>query len=363
MKVQIKLILSTIALTVLIWTYADQTIHELYTAPAVPIRLTPPQGPGDPFVLRVIDTDLGHDDQIMAELEFRGTKSQIRSLKQVEAPGGLRFTLPITTELQAGRQINVNLMKELADLPAIRERGLQLQSVRPDEVRVEVLRYRSVPIELRFNAGYHDSDLAVPPTYEPQVVKARVLDSDLIDGALPPLRVDLAQAIDEALSRPGQKTGLLTLNIPLVSTWPEIDAEFIPARITVTVALERRSVSKLIQSIPLDYLLDARGTIRRYHVELSDDSELLQHVNVSGPESKVEQLELETNRRQIVAFVNIEDTDLPDESETERRILKQVRFVLPPGFEDVEVTNKPRIIKLTVRRIATPENNGLTPIQ
>jgi len=356
MKVQIQLILSTIALTALIWTYADQTSHEIYTVPAVPVKLIPPLSPGDPYVLRVVDTPRGADDQILAEMEFRGTKSQIRAIKQLNDQNGFRLNLPITAELIPGQRITVNLLQGLTELPAVRERG-QLQSVIPKEVVCEVLRYRSVPIDLRFNTGYYENELTAPPTCEPQEVHAHVLETDLTGGKLPPLQVDLSRAIDEVLTKPGQHGDELTLQIPLVSSWTGIEATFEPPRVAVTVRLERRSIAKQIAVIPLRLLVDPQGVLGQYAVEVSDEGELLQNVDVRGPTAKVEQLE----GKQIDAYVTVDDADLPTGSETEHRTEKTVRFVLPPGFEDVEITSPPRTVKLTVRTKANGESSTRTP--
>lgn len=359
MRTQIQLILSAIALTALIWTYADQTSHESYTAPAVPVKLIPPPSPGDPYVLRVLDTDRGAGDQILAEMEFRGTRSQVRALKQLNDQNSFRLNLPIATELTPGQRISLNLMQELAGLEEVRERG-QLQKVIPEKIVVEVLRYRWVPIQLRFNTGYYENELATPPTYEPQTIQARVLEADLgPEGTLTPLQVDLAPAIDKHLGEADQQSGELVLEVPLVASWAKnIKATFAPPSITVTVRLERRSVTKQITVIPLRLLVDPRSVLGQYAVEVSDEGELLQNVDVHGPQTKVEQLQ----GKQIDAYVTIADADLPAASTTEHRIEKPVRFVLPTGYEDVEVVSQPRMVKLNIRREINGKTGSLTPI-
>jgi hypothetical protein len=353
MKVQIQLILSTLFLTALIWTYADQTSHETYVATQVPVRLIPPEF----YILQVLD-EAGGGDQVRADLTFRGPKSRIRALKADQHRLG--FDVPVTQKLVRKDTSEINLVDHLTYHPEIRERGLQLQAVSPSSP-IEFKVRRSVQIKLQLNAGYYEDELIAPATSEPKNVQAHVRPTDLgSDDTMPPLPVDLEDAIIGALAKPGQVADPLTLDIPLVG-WSDIEeATFIPPRITVTVRLERQSIARQIGAVMLDYLVDGRGILEQYTVELTDEGELMQPVNVRGPQAKVE--ELEAKRKQIVVFVTIDDGDLPEGDDIERRVSKPVQFVLPPGFEDVEITNPERNVKLDVRRRkANGESTTLTP--
>ncbi len=368
MKAQIQLILSTIALTVLIWTYADQSGHESFSTTVV-VKYVPPSQPGNRFVLRVVGSPADTPDLVRAELTFRGPTSAVRRLQKDTDSSRFMLTVVVGDELTPGRQPPRSLFNDLARLPEIRNRGLSLQSVHPDKITLEVDRYKTVTADVELLTGVFEKTLVEKPVVRPEKVEARVLESTLAHagGMLPPLRISIE---DELQARAEQSGGTFSFDVPIRSTWQGIDATFNPQQVRVTVRFARRTIRERITLIPLSVLVKPQDFFDRYEIEWQDETggHLTQAIDVRVPLDKAGQLK----GNMIDAYITIEDTDLPKDlagavttgpASSESWIERDIRFVFPPGFEDVRMEGTPRTVKFRIKKKA-PEGGtpDLTPV-
>lgn len=353
MKTQIQLILSTIALTILIWTYADQAGHDTYTT-TVLVKYTGPPQPGNPVVLRVAGAQADAPDLIRVEVTLRGPKSAVRRLEKDDASGRFSLAVVVTNEMSPGRQPPRDVFNDLSRLPEIRNRGLVLQKVSPATVTLEVDRYKNVDVDVELLTGAFEKLLSGKPIVKPEKVTARVLESKLEQGrTLPPLRLSIE---DELQARSEQAGGTFSFDLPLRSTWPGIDATFAPDHVRVTARLTRRTVRERITLIPLSVLVKVQNFFGRYDIQWQDETggHLMQAIDVRVPLEKAGQLK----GSMVDAYVTIDDADLPKElpgapstepaSSPQTWIERDVRFVFPPGFEDVKVEGPPRTVKFRI---------------
>lgn len=355
MKTQIQLIVSTIALTVLIWIYADQAVHDTYQTTVI-VRYVPPPEPGSAYVLRIAGARNEAPDTVRAELTFRGPKSAIRRLENDDASGRLRLVVPVNDELQPGPQPLRDLLEDVSRLAEIRSRGIVLQRATPRTVQIEVDRYRNVPVALDVNAGAFEKAIVGKPAVRPDTVSARVLESTLKgDTKLPPLKIPIEEELQARSDQPGST---LWFDVALHSSWPGIDATFTPDRVRVSVTLARRTVRERITLIPLGVLVEPQDFFGKYELEWQDETggHFTQAIDVRVPVEKAGQLK----GGMIDAYVMIRDTDLPKElpgglptsvpSTQESWIEREIHFVLPPGFDDVKIEGPPHTVKFRIKK-------------
>ncbi len=364
MKTQLQLIATTIALTVLIWVYADQSAYDFYQT-TVLVRYAPPPEPDNPLVVRVRDGRGEAKEALRVELTFRGPKSAIRRLEKDDTSGRFTLSVPLPEELAPGLQAPRDVYDDLARLPEIRNRGVVLQRVQPRSVQLDIDRYRSIETTVEIGAGSFEKALTGPPDVHPVKVLARVLESQLPEsGRLPPLRLSIEENLQ---NRAEQTSGRFLFDVPLRSVWPGIDATFTPDHVRVSVHLGDRTTSERITLIPLGVLVEPEGFFNRYDIEWQDQTgaQFTQTVNVRMPLDKAGQLK----GNMIDAYVTIRDSDLPkdlpgvttmpatQESWTER----EVRFVFPPQFENVQIEGPPKTVKFRIKRKSDLTSPGLTP--
>ena len=354
MRTQLQLLLSTIALTVLIWTYADQTGHESYET-VQHVQFTTASDPDRPIVLRVKEGHSESRDSARVALKLRGPRSAIRKLSKDINDANFELTVPIVEELRPGTTLQRNLFEDLSRLPELRNRGLTLNSVQPEVVELEVDSYTSREVEVELVAGAFEKSLKGKPTVVPDKVTVRLLTSTLERiGDLPPLRLSIENEL-QTRTEPGNT---LTFYLPIKSPWPGIQATFEPDRVRVTATIAKRSVAERITLIPLRVLVDPQDFIGKYVIEWQDETggHFTQAIDVMVPVEKAGQLK----GNMIDAYVTILDSDLPRElpgtvttapSSTDTWIEREVKFVFPPQFaQDVQITGPPRTVKFRIRR-------------
>jgi hypothetical protein len=356
MKTQLGLIFSSLALTVLIWTYADQSGHETYTTTA-PVRFVPPPRPDNPTVVRVEGARSESPNVERVEIALRGPKSAIRRLEKDDAAGRFQLTVVIPDEQTQG-PVSRDLFEDLNRLPEIRNRGLSLQKVAPERVQLVVDRYRDVPIAVEVVPGLFERSLADSLVVEPETVRARVLESALPrEGSLGPLRLLIEEQLQSRSERIGG--GPFSFNLPLRSNWPGVEAAFRPDHVRVTGEFIRRTTSERITPIPLAVMVKPQDFFEKYEIEWQDETggHLTQAIDVRVPLEKAGRL----RGSDVDAYIIITDLDLPRDlpggpttspAPAGSWIEREVRFVFPPGFEDVKIEGPPRTVFFRVNRKA-----------
>ncbi len=372
MRTHIRIILSTLCLTILIWAYADRTSQGMATF-VVPVTITPAE-PHSPLELRLPDAaddnaEVPREKRNVAQIKMtlRGPKRKIGLLKSEHDYGGFALTVKVAEELEPGRH-RLKLFDDLSSHPDILERGLTLQSISPETVDLIVDRYQTVPVQLKPTAGRFEDYLdATRPVVNSDKVVARVLQSRLgATSLLPPLSLSLEEAIAEELEKqPAESDDPLTVTVELESSWPGIEATFEPASVQVTLRLKRKSDVERITVRPLGVMIKTQDFFDGCEIVWEDDTgaQFTQTINVHVPITKLNRLrELESNTD---AYVVIDDNDLPQEpagvtgsrpatagSETFRP--KPVRFRFPPGFDDVRLVGPEPTVKLRVEKKTGP---------
>lgn len=362
MKTQIRLILWTLALTVLIWFYANQASHSTTTL-LVPVKLVLPEA-GSPWALRVVDAPADQPNVKHVKMTVRGPKQAIRLLETDNAQGQFVLTVKLGEQLTPGRT-NRNLYADLSSSPELLQRGLTLQEVVPETVEFEVDRYVKVPVEFRPAAGSFESALIGKPVIQEQVT-TRVLEGKAgKDISIYPLALPLEDAIREALQRQTNETdGPLSLRFPvsLQRARTPTEATFEPPVVHVTVQLQAQSRIERKTVRPLSVMVKAQDFFDGYEIEWEDKTgaQFTQSVICRVPLSKLE-LFRQLDSTEILAFVVIDSSDLPQDSTaglpsatapttTATYRSKPVHFVFPPGFEDVTTVGPTPTVNLRVDR-------------
>ncbi|MGQ9648755.1 MAG: hypothetical protein ACUVXJ_01445 [Phycisphaerae bacterium] len=367
MKTQLRLIASTIVLTVLIWIYADQASHSTTTL-SVPLKLEPAEATSQ-WALHIAGASTDQPDRRQVQLTVRGPKKAIRTLESDNSQGQFALTVKLADQLTPGKINSRNLYADLSGSPELLQRGLNLQSVLPQVIEFEVDRYIKVPVEFKPDAGAFKSALVGQPTVAEKVT-ARVLESKVgKEFSVYPLTMPLEDAIKQDLDkrRTEDANGPMVLHFPiqLQSLRLAVDAVFEPSVVNVTVMLKDQSSIERKTVRPLSVTVKTQDFFEGYEIEWEDKTgaQFTQSINCRVPVSKLEAFrQLESTG--ILAYVIIDSSDLPPDptvagptattvpapttSATYRP--KQVHFVFPPGFEDVKPVGPPPTVNLRINK-------------
>src|SRR5512133_1406682 len=126
MRVHFRLLLETIALTALIWTYADQASYETHDAVVAVKIATPPD-----VVAHIEGGRSGPAEIVHVPIKLRGPKAAIRKLEMEKGTTGTPFmlSLPISDNPEMQVSYTTDIRDSVARLPAIRALGLQLEEL------------------------------------------------------------------------------------------------------------------------------------------------------------------------------------------------------------------------------------------
>ena len=360
MKTQMRLILSSVVLTALIWTYADRAGHRPLTI-SVPVTIAPAES-DSPLVLRFADADENDPRPNVKSIQmtFRGPNRAIDQLKSIHDYGGFRLTVKIAAEeLSPGPQRRY-LANDLGDDPDILRRGLTLDSISPDAVDFIVDRYRTEAVKVNPVVGSFEAHLDGKPIIEPPEVNARVLASKLGEGfSLPTIPLPLEERIREEIDAHERQLSLI-FTIPLESP-PGIDATFDPDEVQVTVKLKALTIVKRITVRPLGVNDKTQGLFREgYEIEWRDpsDAKFTVPINVRVPIENLSEFQ-PLDPSLIDAYVNIDADDLPQgpapvtppttaASNSGAFGTHEVRFRFPPPFENVQLDQPPPQVRLRI---------------
>jgi hypothetical protein len=364
MKTQIRLILSTIALTALIWVYANRASQSMTTL-LVPVKLTLADA-NSSLSLRVVDAAEDQPNIKLVKMTVRGPKQAINLLENEQGRGHFMLTVKVGEQLSPGRNSR-NLFTDISNSSELLQRGLILQELSPEVVEFDVDRYIKLPVEVKPVAGSFESVLVGKPVVQ-QGVTARVLESKVDKGTtVLSVSLPIEDAIKEALSRqPSEADGPLelALSVPLQSSRLGVDATFDPPSVLVTVVLqgqfrvERKTVRPLSVLVKTQDFFDGG-----YEIEWEDKTgaQFTQTINVRVPVAKLD-LFRQLDSTDIVAYVTIDSSDLPQEAKgvattspapaaaTETYRSKPVHFVFPPGFEEVKLVGADPTVNLRITK-------------
>lgn len=347
MRLQLRLILETVVLTLLIWTYADQASYETCSAQVAVRVATSPE-----MVARIDDGRGGTADVVYISLKLQGPKLAVRKLEMESGTGAARFNLnlPLPTDSGQHGPITRDIREAVEQLPDIRDRGLQVEELSTSVITFTLDRYKSFTLTVDTDAGKFSDALDGKPLIEPGTVEVRVLESDLAKQPLPEQR-RVISIEDQIRSRSEELS--LRFNVPLGSKWGGMDAKYVPDQVRVTVRLAKSYQTVELTLIPLNVIMPAAMAGTDFDVEWQAQADLVQNISVRIPVGKAQSLD----SKDVLAFIQIEKSDLPGElapaattlpAPTEGWIQREVQFKFPQNFGDVQVDGV-RLVKFRIK--------------
>ena len=363
MRAKLPILMSSLVLTILIWTYADWAQHE---SPEVDILVVLRHDPN--FRVHVKDAPDETPDRLTVRVKLTGPRGAIRRLEHDRA-GGLDFSfkIPVTDRVDTTIEHEIsNLSDELNQWSELRDRGLHVVEVARETVVFTVDRLRELTLEVQADAGSQGDTLIGPPEVQPATVEVKVLDSEWAKLGSPEMVVRVV--VDQELKQyAGEWQPSFGVTLP--AKWQGIDAKFDPATVWVTAERDVRRKSTLFASIPLSvrivpwrYWAEGRYTIEWDPRER--EAQQVQSCRVEVPVGK----EGELTSDQITAEIVITRFNLPEEpaagaasapAEASFRSMT-VHIRLPPaGFEDFRIdTTEENTVKLRVVRVGPGAESG-----
>lgn len=354
MRLQLRLLLETALLTLLIWTYADQASYETCTAVLAVRVATPPD-----MVARIEEARGGTAEVVYVPMKLRGPKAAVRKLDMESGSGASIFTLNLSVPPEGGSQGSTtrDIRDDVARLPTIRDRGLQVEEVSRPMITFTLDRYKAIKLNVDTDAGKFTDALDGKPIIEPNGVTVKVLESELAGRDKPEPR--LVIPIEEQIRTRAEEVAA-TFSVPLGSKWEGMDAKFVPEEVRVTVRLAKSYQTVELSLIPLRVLWPPGAAGGDFEIEWQDKADTIQNISVRIPVGKSRALD----SKDVLAFVPFEKSDFPNDpsptdatskpAATEGWSQREVRFIFPQGFGDVQVDGQ-RQVKFRIKKRANTE--------
>lgn len=345
-KPHIQLVLATIGLTILIWVYADQ---QGYRTERFQIAVTVSTAPG--IVAHVAGATSESRETALVTVTARGPNVAIRELP-LNRPPVMEVTVRVTENVEAEESRAIDIHESVAT--SLRERGLQLQSINPSSLTVRFDRLVRQELQVQVDAGAFHQALSGTVQIDPPVVAITLLASQL--ASIPPVDEPrlLIPIEDELRAQPGETDFQFTVSLKN-RKWQGLDVKWEPERVTVSGRLQQLFTDLELRLIPLRVLLPWDWPSDQYEIVWLDDRDRLQKVELKVPIGKPNVL---TNT-DVTAFISIDTSLIPPEPASPPGTATQpatepspfsrtVRFVFPPGFEDVRIVSPPSVVKFRV---------------
>ncbi len=364
MRAQIQLILATIALTVLIWVYADQQGWRVVQFPvAVQVSTVP-----DVVVQLVGATEGGEQESsgsVHVMVTARGPNAAIQQLNLSRVPV-FDVTVPVTEIANTDTPRVLDIHDAVA--AALRDHGLQLVGLSPPSITVKFDRKVRMNVELQVGVGAFAEALKGTLKIEPPTVTAIALNSEL-KSAPSPIEPRLMISIEDELRSQPPGQGEFDFTISLKSRKLQgLNVTWEPDTVRVKGQLKQMYEDVELKLIPLRVLLPWNWPADKYDIVWVDERDRLQKVELKIPVGKPSVL---TNK-DVTAYIQLDDSMIPPESPEGASQLstatqpaaepspytQTVRFVFPPGFEDVKVVSPPATVKFRI--VKRQQQTGVT---
>ena len=275
---QFKLLSATVALTVLIWTVAEQmtTGEAEFTA-----RIAVQSPPNSALVLTQ-----AADGPEFYWITVNGRQTVVEELR--DAPPA---ALTITVSDRAIGPVDLQLVDELraAALPQLR--GCTVESVRPPSMRVQIDRRITISVPVLVKPGNLAYD--VEPIVEPDTVNATILETEYqrIAEAFPRVELDAETHLrDKTEGEPITLRNSVPLSPVVQSDAGPVNASLEPDMVTLRATLRHQQVTGTIQAVPIQF----RGSwsvLSRVEIEYRDPNpaETIS-IKIVGPPDLVDRL-------------------------------------------------------------------------
>lgn len=330
---QLKLLSTTVVLTLLIWVTADEL--QIVTAPLTLEVRFEPREPGSTMQVLPIKAPA------LVKVQVSGTR---RAVARAQA----RDPLPITIQLPDRPSIARTQVDQLAEL--LREqpgplRDLVLQSVQTPSVDVRIDRMMEVnvpvtvrrPTQLSFDTG---------PVLAPEQVRVRLWETVLKDlgGGVPPIEV----SVDDYLrDQPRDQTFSVAVPITVRGCGPDASCE--PSTVRATGKLAPPSVEqRLLNTVAIRACVSFENLRRGIMVDVEGGGQVATlALKVEGTREALE------TTSSLYGVINLREDDLRNVGQT---LEMTPDFILPPGVKLVGPQPK---VRLTIRSI---QDQGAAPV-
>lgn len=350
MKSQVQLVLATVGLTALIWVYADQ---QGYKTVKFPVAVTISTSPG--IVAHVDGAGADARQTLLVMVIARGPNAAMRELPLARPPA-MEVTVPIAENPAPDEHRVVDIHDPVA--VALRERGLQLLNVNPANMGVRFDRLVKLDVQVQADAGALRPSLAGSVQIDPPVVTATVLASQLAGMPTSNEPQRLVISIEEDLrSQPGETDFRFTVSLKN-RPWHGLEVKWEPDALVMSGKLQQLFSDLELRLIPLRVLLPWDWPSDKYEIVWVDERDRLQKLQLKVPVGKI------LTHNDVTAFISIDGSlippavpaDLTTQPASEPSpFTHTVRFVFPPGFEDVRIVSPPSMVKFRIMPRAQAE--------
>lgn len=331
-----------VPLTILIWIYAEQ--QQRTDEPKVPVLIKLHSTDPD----RVITALRRSDEQPLIDL--RGPKSSIEAVKAELNRAGANplIEVDVPNSYPTGIQ-NFNIETEIARSPIFKKHGVEVTSVLPSIIQVQI--EKLVPVELEVRPSPNANlDSAV---FEPKTIKVR-LPSDLLDAAQRKLLNNLAAYAEIPTSGDLATPGVPHEKVPLrIDLPPELQGDNVTIvngpTVMATYVVKGSFVDDQIPSLNIRH--SYAGELDKEWIVEGTNASILNNVDIKGPRDACERVKKRaaTNDPPVpYATLNIEVTDRPRPPQTSQRLTKSLDYSL--GEPDVTPKDPKRTIDVTIRK-------------
>jgi hypothetical protein len=344
MKTQIQLILATLALTALIWVYADRLSLES-TDVTAGITVTTDLDAEVVVIEETLDgtprihgpaPELRHAIQAVA----RGPKAAVHAL--AATGGDIEFEVVLETDLN--RQESHDLVRSMLSAE-LQERGLELlDMITPATFRFEVDEFVRVPAEIVPEPGRFQSSLEGRLTVRPKTVTAKLRESDL--DKLDADNLEIHLPVDDLLESAAGTTANPSFTVPVEADWSGVSVTFQPEEVSISAKLRQTHERQEIKLIPVHQLLPWDWPAGTYRIEWREEADRITKIEVRVPIGKARPMD----SADVTAYIPINDTDLPTETGglTSSYRKREIRFDFSDEFSDVELISPPQTVEFRV---------------
>jgi len=313
-----------VLLTGLVWFFADQANMDTITVP-VALEIQVPSG-SNLVVLRHEPAPLEF------EVTFRAPRGVIRQLAGEMQSRRWRPVFRVSRGASPGR-LELDSAKMLAEVDAIKQRGLGVSAARPERFSVEIDRITTVTMRIEPQFGDLQAEAVEVQPEQVQVSLPSVLAQGL-DGDV--LKVDVTEHV-RGSARPDQAQAV---TVPL--RWPQQvpEAKFVqfdPAEVTVRFRLKGWIATRELPGVQVAFYIPP-DVLKRYDPVPVDPAEFRPNIQLRGPKQIVESL----TRQDIRLLVEVLTSDEANVGKPIRR--KVVAADLPAGVELLEPVPEVRFI-------------------
>ncbi len=317
---QIRLLSTTLILTLLIWASADSLVNEEASI-SIAVSVIPAPEAHDMLVRLEPATDT-------VEVKFSGPQ---RILEALQARGTRRVRLPVPNGPTGSasfpldrQQIKRALTEQSGDFSR-----LVVVAVQPEALSLFVDHMVAREIDLTLKRGQMAYE--VEPQLQPAKVTVRMRES-VLNASAPdqPSQLDISADVERLLrEQPFGKSVTVTLVLDKRPFGP--DAELVPSTVDVTATVKARRSTEKISTVPVLVAVSFANLQRPFSAVTRDGSLLslvTQTITVTGPTEEVGRLQRGETRAYGLIQIKEDDFDRMD-------VFKLVtpEYHLPKGIE------------------------------